>query len=275
MRSRLTRRNALRTSTIVAALVLLAFTNAPALNPGDLSRVTFEQHPGVQIARDLVFRDENGRAFRFGDHFGKEPIILVLGYYRCPMLCMLINDGLIQALQDLKLQIGRDFQVVDVSIDPDEKPADALAKKAQYMKSYGRPEAAANWHCLVGDRQSIARLTDQVGFRYGYDPQTRQYAHPSGVITLTPEGKISRYVFGVKFDPKDIRDAIVSAKQEQSSSIISQVILLCYHYNPITGKYGASILTILRVGGVITLLGIVGFIVMMVRREKGEPQGIT
>ena len=139
------------------------------------------------------------------------------------------------------------------------------------MKSYGRSDAAASWHCLVGDQASIARLANQIGYRYAYDSQTHQYAHPSGLIFLTPEGKISRYVFGVRFEPKDVRDAIVDARQERSSSVISQVLLLCYHYNPIRGKYGASILLILRIGSVLFLAAIGWWIFFMMRRSAKSP----
>lgn len=239
-----------------------------ALTPGDLSQVTFEQHAGIQVARDLVFDDESDRPFRFGDYFGKKPTILVLGYYRCPMLCMLINDGLIEALQDVREDIGRDYQVVDVSIDPTETTHDAAGRRAEYVKRYGRPGAAMGWHCLVGDQQTIARLADQVGFHYEYDPQTRQYAHPSGIIVLTPEGKISRYIFGVKFDANDVHAALAGARQERSSSVISQLILLCYHYNPIRGKYAPAILWTLRAGAVMTVAVILGWIVLMLRRDR-------
>jgi protein SCO1/2 len=244
-----------------------------ALTPGDLSRVTFEQHPGVQISPDLVFRDQNNQPFRLGDHFGKQPTILVLGYYRCPMLCSLINDGLIHALQELPLNAGRDFQVIDVSIDPAETSTAAAQKKSEYLRQYGRAGAADGWHFLVGDQRSIAQLADQAGFHYAYDSQTRQYAHPSGVIVLTPKGKISRYAFGVRLDPREMRDALVAAKEEKSSSIISQVLLLCYHYNPITGRYGGSILAILRVASLGFLAAISWWVFSMARRPaRGHAQ---
>src|SRR5439155_5795003 len=149
-----------------------------ALSPGDLSRVKFEQHPGHQISGDLVFRDEKGRALKLNEFFGNRPIILVLGYYRCPMLCTMINDGLINALENLQSSVGSDFEVVNLSIDPNEKSAAATEKKALYVRRYGRSGAATGWHCLVGDEKSIAQLADEVGYRYAYDPQTKQYAHP-------------------------------------------------------------------------------------------------
>ena len=253
------------------ALVLICAVagQTRALTPGDLSRVTFEQHPGVQISSDLIFRDQNNQLFRFGDHFGKQPTILVLGYYRCPMLCSMINDGLIHALQELPLNAGSDFQVIDVSVDPAETATAAAQKKSEYLRQYGRRGAADGWHFLIGDERSVAQLANQAGFHYVYDPQTRQYAHPSGVIVLTPKGKISRYVFGVRLNAKELRDALVAAKEEKSSSIISQVFLLCYHYNPITGRYGGLVLAILRVASLGFLAAIAWWVFSMARRSAG------
>jgi protein SCO1/2 len=256
---------------IAFALVLVCASacQTRALTPGDLGRVTFEQHPGVQISPDLVFRDQNDRPFRLGNHFGKQPTILVLGYYGCPMLCSLINDGLIHALQELPVNAGRNFQVINVSIDPEETPTIAAQKKSAYLRQYGRAGAADGWHFLVGNERSITALAAQAGFRYAYDTQTHQYAHPSGVIVLTPKGKISRYVFGVRLDARELRDALVAAKEEKSSSIVSQVLLLCYHYNPITGRYGGLILAILRVASLTFLAGIAWWVFSMARRSAG------
>ena len=238
------------------------------LSPGDLSRVTVEQHPGLQLSHDLAFRDENGQQFRFGNATAKQPTVLVPGYYRCPMLCPLINDGLIQALQDLRMSVGRDFQVVDFSIDPGDTPADAARKKSEYLRRYGRAGASEGWHCIVGDQRSIAQLADETGFGYAYDPETKQYAHPSGVIVLTPEGKISRYIFGATFDARELRDALIGARKGESSSTLSKLFLLCYHYNPITGKYGALIMSIVRIAGIVTVLLIMGFVALMVGRDR-------
>ena len=256
---------------IPLALVLICALagKTRALTPGDLSRVTFEQHPDVQISPDLVFRDQHDRPFRLGDHFRKQPTILVLGYYRCPMLCSLINDGLIHALQELPVNVGRNFQVIDVSVDPAETATAAAQKKSEYLRQYSRPGAADGWHFLVGDERSIAELANEAGFRYIYDPQTHQYAHPSGVIVLRPKGKISRYVFGVRLDAKELHDAIVAAKEEKSSSVISQVFLLCYHYNPITGRYGGLVLATLRVASLGFLAAIAWWIFSMARRPAG------
>jgi protein SCO1 len=239
-----------------------------ALTPGDLSRVKFEQHPGQQISRDLVFGDESGRRVKLGDFFGKRPVILVLGYYRCPMLCTMINDGLINTLENLRANVGTDFDVVDLSIDANETAKAAAEKKAMYVRRYGRSGAAAGWHCLVGEANAIKQLTDEVGYRYAYDPEIKQYAHPSGVIVLTPDGKISRYVFGVTFNSTEVRDALAAAKQGKSGSVLSQIFLLCYHYNPITGKYGALILSVLRIASVGTLISLILFVAWMVGRDR-------
>jgi protein SCO1/2 len=248
---------------------LLGFASSLfALTPGDLSRVKFEQHPGQQISSDLVFRDEEGRALKLGQLFGNRPVILVPGYYRCPMLCTMINDGLINALQNLRAAVGTDFDVVEVSIDPDETPAAAADRKKLYLRRYGRSGAAAGWHCLVGDAKAIRELTDEVGFRYMYDPEIKQYAHPSGVVVLTPDGKISRYVFGVTFNSTELRDALAAAKEGKSGSVLSQIFLLCYHYNPITGKYGALILSVLRIASVGTLISLILFVAWMLGRDR-------
>ena len=256
---------------ITFALVLLCALagKARALTPGELGRVAFEQHTGVEVSPDLVFRDQNNQPFRLGDHFGRQPIILVLGYYRCPMLCSLINDGLIHALQELPLSVGTDFQIINISIDPKETPAAAAQKKSEYLREYGRPKAARAWHFLVGDQGSIGKLADQTGFRYAYDPQTTQYAHPSGVVVLTPKGKISGYVFGVRLNARELRDAIVAAQEEKSAPTISQIFLLCYHYNPITGRYGGLVLTILRILSVAFVGGVGWWVFSMGRRSTG------
>ena len=248
---------------------------ACALTPGDLSRVTLEQHSGLQLSHDLVFRDENGQQFRFGNSAAKRPTVLVPGYYRCPMLCPLINDGLIQALQELRMSVAHDFQVVDFSIDPGDTPADAARKKSEYLRRYGRAGAAQGWHCIVGDQHAIAHLADEIGFRYAYDPETKQYAHPSGVIVLTLEGKISRYIFGATFDARELRDALVAAREGESTSTLSKLFLVCYHYNPITGKYGTLIMSIVRIAGIVTLLLVTGFVALMVTRDRQARRALS
>ena len=170
------------TLIIFALIVMLS----SALTPGDLSQVTFQQHPGQQLSPDLSFQDEGNRSIALRELFGKQPTILVFGYYRCPMLCTMINDGLINTLQNLQASVGRDFQVIDLSIDPTETSNAAAEKKAIYLRRYGRSGAVSGWHCLVGDANAISRIADELGYRFVYDPETRQYAHPSGIVVLTP-----------------------------------------------------------------------------------------
>ena len=255
---------------IILLLCLTIVRPSGALTPGDLKRVKFDQHPGQQISRDLIFRDESGRALKLRDLLGKRPLLLVPGYYRCPMLCTLINDGLINALENLRANVGADFDVVDFSIDPTETAATAAQKKALYVRRYGRSGTATGWHCLVGDERAIAQLADEVGFRYAYDPDIKQYAHPSGVVVLTPDGRICRYVFGVTFNSTELRDALTAAKEGKSNSVLSQLFLLCYHYNPITGKYGELILTVLRAVSIGFVALIAWWVVSMALRSSRE-----
>jgi protein SCO1 len=252
---------------LVILLVLECFAvDVRALTPNELSRVGFDQHIGQQISRDLTFRDENGQFVRLESYFDNKPTLLVLGYSRCPMLCTFINTGLIQSLQELRLNVGKDFNVIDVSIDPKETPAAAQEKKKQYVKRYGRLGAAEGWHLLTGEQGAIAQLANEIGFRFAYDRESNEFAHPSGFVVLTPEGKICRYFFGVNFDPKELRVALAAASANERGSFIRQFVLLCYHYNPITGKYGALIINVVRAGGLLTLLAIGCGIYWMSRR---------
>jgi protein SCO1/2 len=245
-------------------------TSVKGLTPEDLKRVRYDQHIGQQISAGLMFRDSENRAVSIGDLRNAKPTLLVLGYYHCPMLCTLINDGLIESLQELHFNVGRDFNVVELSIDANETPEVAAAKKKEYLRRYGRPGAAAGWHFLTGDKQTIAQLADEAGFRFIYDPETHEYAHPSGFLVLTPDGKISRYFFGVNFNPKTLRSAIIAASNGEKGSIITELVLLCCRYNPITGKYGTLILTVLRVFGVGTVVALAGWIIWMARREPKQ-----
>jgi protein SCO1/2 len=250
----------------MTALLTPAGPAAAELSPNDLKRITYDQHIGQPISPGLAFQDSSGRRVALGDLFNFKPTLLVLGYYHCPMLCTLINDGMIEALQELHFNVGRDFNVINLSIDPHETAAVAAIKKKQYLKRYGRDGAAGGWHFLTGSEQSIAQLTNEAGFRFKFDPVSNEYAHPSGFIVLTPEGRISRYFFGVNFDPKELRSAIIAASKGERGSLIKQLILLCCQYNPITGKYGAIVLTVLRVFGIVTVILLAGWIAWMCRR---------
>jgi protein SCO1/2 len=254
-----------RSFCLTTAIVLSHTMVADGLSPDDLKRIGYDQHIGQPISSGLTFQESDKRAVALGDLFNTKPTLLVLGYYHCPMLCTLINDGLIESLQELRFDVGRDFNVINVSIDPNETSAVAAAKKVEYLRRYGRPGAAVGWHFLTGNEQAIAQLANEAGFRFQYDAATHEYAHPSGFIVLTPSGKISRYFFGVNFDPKELRSALIAASNGQRGSVVRELVLLCSHYNPITGKYGALVLNVLRILSVVTVLSLAWWIFALCR----------
>jgi len=259
-------------------LFLLALGSAAAaqtVSDATLSQIRFDQKLGRQVSPNLMFRDEEGRPAQLQKYFRGQPVVLVLGYYQCPMLCTMVLNGMVEAAADMKWSIGRDFAVVDVSIDPQETSTLSAAKKRSYVKRYGRSGAAEGWHFLTGNEKAIRQLADEVGFRYVYDPASRQYAHPSGLVILTPEGKIAHYLFGVTFAPKDLYAALRDAADKKVGSPIQQLILLCFHYNPITGKYSGLIVVILRVLGAGTILGFLGLIIILVRRGRAAQASLA
>lgn len=253
---------------LVACFWVSSTCFAQQLSDDALTQIRFDQKLNVQVSSDLVFHDEEGREVRLGRYFGRKPMVLVLGYYECPMLCSLVLNGMVSSMQDVKWSIGREFDVLNVSIDSHETPALAAAKKRTYLKSYGRPGAAEGWHFLTGDDAAIRRLADEVGFRYAYDPVAKQYAHPSGLIILTPEGKVSQYIFGVTYQPNDLASSLKAAAGSQVGSPAQQLFLLCFHYNPVTGKYSLAILEAVRLMAVATMLGLGLLFFVLVRRRR-------
>src|SRR5580692_2228593 len=230
--------------------------------PPRLENVGIEQHLNAQVAPDLIFRDDAGKTVKLGDYFGRKPLILNLVYYNCTMLCGEALAGLASAMRLIKFDVGNEFDVVTVSFDPRETPAMAAAKKKDYVARYGRANAAAGWHFLTGQPESINALTKAVGFQYQYDAKTNQYAHATAIMVLTPQGRISRYFYGVDFPPKDLRMGLVEASQGKIGNTVDAVLLFCYHYAPETGKYGAMVANILRLaaGATILILGTMFFI---------------
>jgi protein SCO1/2 len=257
-------------TALLLALLLLAPAAARAEEgrPPILREVGFAQHLGEQLPLDATFRDERGRTVRLGDYFGDEPVLLVPAYYECPMLCTLVLNGVVGALKALPFTVGKEFRVVTFSFNPAETSALAAEKKLAYLDRYGHPEAAEGWHFLVGDEPSIRALTEAIGFRYAWDPEHKQYAHASGVVVVTPDGRLARYFYGIEYSPRDLRLALVEASQNHIGSIVDQVLLFCFHYDPATGRYSALALGAVRVAGVATLLGLGAFIVVMLRRER-------
>jgi protein SCO1/2 len=236
--------------------------------PAPLREIGFDQNLNAPVPLDTTFRDEAGRTVRLGGYFGKRPVVMVFAYYDCPMLCTLVINGLSSALNVLSLSPGTDFEIVTVSFDARDTPASASAKKAAYLDRYKRAGAAESWHFLTGDQASIDRLTRAAGFRYVWDQDTKQFAHPTGVIVLTPDGRLARYLFGIEYGPRDLRFAIVEASAGNIGSAVDSLLLYCYHYDPMTGRYGLAIMRAMRLAGAATVLALGTFIVVMVRREK-------
>jgi protein SCO1 len=238
---------------------------APASVAADVS---IDQKLGAQVPLDLAFRDETGAAVRLGDFVSDKPVVLSLVYYRCPGLCTMTLNGMSRAFKPLQFSAGKEFEVVTVSIDPNETPELAAKKKAEYVRAYGRAGAAGGWHFLTGDEQAIRALADAVGFRYVYDPVRDQYAHGAAIMVLTPGGRVARYFYGLEYSSRDLRWGLVDASEGKIGSLADAVQLLCYAYDPMTGKYGVPIMRTLRVAAVVTMLSLGGFVVMMLRRER-------
>lgn len=259
---------ALLLSNSGAAARLPSSTGERTDSPPLLEQVDFEERLGNQVPLDLVFRDEAGETVRLGDYFQGKPVILTLSYYECPMLCTLVLNGLVSALRVLRFDLGKEFVAINVSFNPRESPELAAAKKATYLKEYRRPGAERGWHFLTGDEGSIRQLTEAVGFRYAWDDKNQQYAHATGLVVLTPGGRIARYFYGVEFSPRDLRFGLIEAADGKIGSPVDKVLLYCFHYDPATGRYSAIALNSVRIGGVLTLAALVTFIVVMLRRER-------
>jgi len=235
--------------------------------PPRLENVGIEQHLDAQVPPDLTFRDDAGKTVKLGDYFGHKPLILNLVYYNCTMLCGEALAGLASAMRLVKFDVGNEFDVITVSFDPRETPEMAATKKIDYVKRYGRANAAAGWHFLTGQSDSINALTKVVGFQYQYDAKSNQYAHATAIMVLTPQGRISRYFYGVDFPPKDLRMGLVEASQGKIGNAVDAVLLYCYHYDPETGKYGAMVANILRLAAAATILFMGAFLFILWRLD--------
>jgi protein SCO1/2 len=269
------RRSALLAGLLMLALLPLAGAQpeqpapapASAARPPILRDVGIIQRLGRPVPLDLLFQDEEGRAVRLGQYFGRRPVVLVLAYYNCPMLCTQVLNGLVSSMRAISFDAGRDFEVVTVSFDPHDRPTDAAAKKAPYIREYNRPGAAAGWHFLTGGPGSIDRLTEAVGFRYKWDNDIGQFAHGSGIFVLTPEGRLSRYFYGIDYAPRDLRLGLIEASDHKIGSPADEILLFCYHYDPKVGKYGAVVMNLVRMGGVAAVLILSTFLAVMWRRD--------
>jgi protein SCO1/2 len=240
------------------------------VRPPGLKGVGIEQRLNEQIPANLVFRDETGKTVQLGDYFGSRPMILNLVYYKCPMLCGEVLAGLTTALKPIKLDPGKDFDILTISFDPRETPQDATESKAVYLKRYGHAGADVGWHFLTGSQDSIDALTRAAGFQYQYDATIGQFAHSTAIMVLTPEGKIAQYYYGVEFPPKDLRLGLVQASQHKIGTLVDQLLLYCYHYNPATGKYGAVIINIMRLASAATVLLLGMLVLVLLRHDPGR-----
>jgi protein SCO1/2 len=236
--------------------------------PPALREVRFDQKLNAQVPLDIALTDETERSVTLAEYCHDKPVILVLAYFRCPMLCDQVLNGLVRALLDLPFDAGKEFDVIVVSFDARETPAMAAAKKQTLLDRYGRPGAAAGWHLLTGTEESIRRLTDAVGFRYSYDAKNDQFAHAAGIVLLTPAGKVSRYFYDVRYSTRDLRLGLVEASANRIGSLADQVLLYCFHYDPQEGKYGPTIMNLVRLAGILTVIVIGSFVFALYRRDR-------
>jgi protein SCO1 len=237
---------------------------------GVVSQVGFDQKLGIQLPLDLRFHDDLGRDLRLGELFGRRPVILAPVYFRCPLLCNQLLNGLTRSLKPVSLAAGKDFDVIAFSINPTENPDLAGPKKRAYLEQYDRPGSANGWHFLVGDQPAISALTEAIGFRYTFNPQTQLYAHAAGVVIVTPDGRVARYFYGIDFPPKELESELTRARAGQIGNPIGRLLLLCYDYDAATGKYTLSIMRLLRVAGTATAVALGAFVCLMFRREAKE-----
>jgi protein SCO1 len=235
--------------------------------PAQLQNVGFEPQLNAQLPLDLDFRDESGRDVRLREYFGRKPVVLALVYYGCPMLCNQVEMGVVGTLKMLSFNAGRDYEVVFVSFDPRETPDMAAKKKIAALSRYGRPEAASGWHFLTGKEGAVHSLASSANFRYSFDERHNLFAHASGIMLLTPDGRISRYFYGVEYPSRDVRLGLVDASAGKIGTPIDHLLLYCFQYNPETARYSATVLRIVRLGGILTIFAIVAGILIFRRRD--------
>jgi protein SCO1/2 len=236
-----------------------------------LKQVSFRQRLGDTLPMDASFKDENGRAVTLGSYFGgTRPVILAFVYYQCPMLCTQVMNGISSALKVVPFGVGKDFDVVLISFDPRDTPAAALEKQRTHLKYWSTEDTATGWHFLTGDDANIRRVTNAAGFNYSWDERAQQFAHVSGVLVTTPTGKLSRYFYGVEYSPKELRLALVESGEGRVGSAIDELLLYCFHYDPEAGRYGAVVMNLIRLGGVVTLTVLAGLFWLMRRREPAS-----
>jgi protein SCO1/2 len=264
-----------RSFLLAAGCLLLALSLAPAAQAHDdrpipLRNVDLQQNLGAKIPLELEFYDATGKEVSLREYFGRRPVVLSFVYYSCQDLCPLVLDGLVRSLRPLSFDVGDQFDVVVVSFDPRDTPALAAAKKADSVRQYARPETQDGWHFLTGAENAIQRLTDAAGFRYNYESDRDRFGHATGIILLTPEGKIARYFYGMEFSPRDLRLGLIEASSNKIASPIDQLLLFCYHYDPASGKYSLLITNVIRLAALATVSALALFIAVMLRRDRNR-----
>ena len=254
---------------VMSVLPLITISGAErSLNVARLQSVRFEQRLQQRLSLNLNFRDENGASVTLAQYFHGKPALIVPGYYGCPMLCGQVANGLIEGLQDITATPGRDFELVFLSIDAKETPDLAAQKKRTYLKRYGRASSAAGWHFLTGSKGEIESVSMEIGLHYAYDPASKQYAHPSGLVVVRPDGTIAQYIFGVTYSPRDLSAALKNAAKGEVQAPIKELLLLCFHYTPLTGKYAGLVVGLVRAAALATLFVLVGLLFVMTRRSR-------
>lgn len=233
-----------------------------------LRKVQFDQKLNAQLPLETPLRDETGKSVTLGDYFGKRPVVLLFGYYECPMLCSIQLNSLVRNLKAISMSVGNEYDVVMVSINPAETSALAAAKKAGYVKRYDRPGSENGWHFLTGDGPPVKHLAGVAGFTYERDPRSGEYAHPAGIMIITPSGRISRYVYGVDYPASNVRWSLIEASSGKIGSPVDKILLMCFHYDPSTGRYSFAIMNIVRLSGMLVLFGLVTYVVANLRRER-------
>jgi protein SCO1/2 len=240
-----------------------------------LKEIGIDQKLDAQVPLDAEFQDETGATVKLGKYFGSRPVVLVLAYYECPMLCTQVLNGFAGSLQGVTLDAGKDYDVVVLSFDPGETPAMASDRRAEFLRRFVRQADPASVHFLTGRDSAIRSVAGAVGFRYAYDAATDQYAHPAAITVLTGQGRVSRYLYGVEFAPRDLKLALVEASAGRIGTLVDQAMLFCYHYDPESGKYGLAIMNFVRAAGALTVLALVGWILLSLRRERRQATAVA
>ena len=251
----------------ISALLVASASSFGPPRPPNLNGISIDQHLGASLPLDAVFTNQDGEQLPLRAYLGRKPVLLALVYYSCPMLCGQILSGMVAGLRPLSLRPNRDFDIVAISINPAETPADAAKARDDYSRRYSRTAGPAGWHFLVGSEPAIHAVTEAAGFHYRYDPASKMFFHASGIMILTPQGKLSRYFYGVSFPPKDLKLGLIEASGNRIGTPADQILLFCYHYDPSVGKYGLAVMNLLRASGAVFFAGMITVLTIMFRRD--------